>query len=183
MKLTALELAGVYRIDIEPHVDERGRFARTFCTRELGELGLDTRIAQMNLSTTARRGTLRGLHWQAAPLAEAKLVRCVRGRIFDVAVDLRSDSPTFRRHAALELGAETLNSIYIPAGCAHGFLTLEDDCEVHYAMSRPYAPEAARGARFDDPAFAITWPEPVRVIAPRDLEWPPFATAGEPPES
>lgn len=174
MRFGELELPGAFRIEIEPHADERGAFARTFCAREFGERGLATAMVQTSLSVNSRRGTLRGLHWQAAPYAEAKLVRCVRGRIHDVLVDVRPDSPAFRRHVAVELTAEARNAVYIPAGIAHGFLTLDDDCEVHYAMSAYHVPESARGARFDDPAFGIAWPAPVEVISERDLAWPAF---------
>lgn len=175
MRLVGLALPGVYRIELEPHRDPRGMFARTFDVEHFAALGLATHYPQTSLSVSFRRGTLRGLHWQAAPHAEAKIVRCVRGRVHDVAVDVRPDSPTFRSHVAVELDAELRNALYLPAGVAHGFLTLTDDCEVHYAMSSVYAPEASRGARWDDPAFAIAWPAAVEVISERDLAWPAFA--------
>jgi dTDP-4-dehydrorhamnose 3,5-epimerase len=175
VKLRPLVLPGAFAVELERHADERGFFARTFCAREFAAAGLDVRVVQANLSWNAKQGTLRGLHWQAAPHAEAKLVRCVRGRVFDVLVDVRPDSPAFRRHVALELTADGREAVYIPAGVAHGFLTLEDDCELHYQMTEFHAPEAARGARYDDPAFAIPWPAPVAVISARDLAWPPFA--------
>ena len=174
MRFVPVGVPGAYLVEIEPVADARGAFARTFCAREFGERGLATTMVQTSLSLNARRGTLRGLHWQAAPHGEAKLVRCVRGRIYDVVVDVRRASHTFRQHVAVELSAEARNAIYVPEGVAHGFLTLEDDCEVHYAMSAFHAPEAARGARYDDPAFGIVWPEPVEVVADRDLAWPPF---------
>jgi len=177
VKLTELGLAGAWRIELEPLADERGFFARTFCARELAAAGLDVRVAQTSLSWNERRGTLRGLHWQAAPREEAKLVRCVRGRIYDVLVDVRPGSRSFREHVALELDAEQRQALYVPPGVAHGFLTLVDGCEVHYQMSEYYAPEAARGARFDDPAFGIVWPEPVRVVSARDRAWPDFPPA------
>jgi len=177
VKFHPLGLPGLYRIDLEPLADERGFFARTFCAREFAAAGLDDRLVQASLSWNPRRGTLRGLHWQAAPHAEAKVVRCVRGRIWDVLVDVRPGSPTFRRHVALELGAESRAAVYVPPGVAHGFLTLEDDCEVHYQMSEFHAPETARGARYDDPAFGIAWPAPVRVVSERDRSWPAFGDA------
>lgn len=174
MKLVRLGLSGAFLVELEPQADERGFFARTFCAREFAAAGLEPRLVQTSLSWNPRRGTLRGLHWQAAPHAEAKLVRCVRGRIYDVALDLRPESHIFRQHLAVELSADEGNAIYLPPGVAHGFLTLEDDCEVHYAMSVPHAPAAARGARYDDPAFGIVWPEEIRVISERDRSWPDF---------
>lgn len=172
-----LALPGAWELVLEPKRDERGAFARTFDAEAFRERGLADRFVQTSLSLNDRRGTLRGLHWQAAPHAEGKLVRCVRGRIHDVLVDLRPDSPAFRRHVAVELAADLRNSVYVPEGVAHGFLTLVDDCEVHYAMSVPHAPDAARGARFDDPAFAVEWPTEPELVSERDLAWPPF----EPP--
>ena len=174
MRFVPLGIPGAYLVEIEPRADERGAFARTFCAREFAEHGLDGRLVQTSLSTNARRGTVRGLHWQAEPHAEAKLVRCVRGRIYDLLVDVRPDSHIFRQHLAVELDAEARNAVYLPPGVAHGFLTLEDDCEVHYAMSEFHSPEAARGARWDDPAFGIVLPEPVAVISERDRSWPDF---------
>lgn len=175
MRFRPLALPGAFAIELERHEDERGFFARTFCARELAAAGLDPRLVQASLSWNARQGTLRGLHWQAAPHEETKIVRCVRGRIWDVIVDLRSGSPTCRRHLALELTADGREALYVPAGFAHGFLTLEDGCEVHYQMSEFHAPDCARGARWDDPAFAIPWPAPVAVVSERDRAWPPFA--------
>lgn len=170
-------LPGVMVVELERHPDERGFFARTFSTDELVAHGLDARVAQCSLSWNERRGTLRGLHWQAAPHAEAKLVRVTRGEIHDVVVDLRPDSPTYCRHFALTLSAESRNALFVPAGVAHGFLTLVDGCEVAYQMSVAHAPKSARGARWNDPAFGISWPAPVEVIAPRDASWPDFVPA------
>jgi dTDP-4-dehydrorhamnose 3,5-epimerase len=178
VRFRPLELPGAFAIELEPQADERGFFARSFCAREFAAAGLDARLVQASLSWSPRRGTLRGLHWQAAPHAEAKVVRCVRGRIWDVLVDVRPESPRFRRHVALELTAEGRGAVYIPAGVAHGFLTLEEGCEVHYQMSELHAPEAARGARYDDPAFALPWPAPVELVSARDLAWPAFSAAG-----
>ena len=174
MKLVALGIPGAYLVELERQEDERGHFARTFCAAEFGARGLATEFVQTSLSVSPRRGTLRGIHWQEAPHAEAKLVRCARGRIYDVALDLRSDSHIFRQHLGIELSAAAGSAIYLPAGVAHGFLTLEDDCEVHYAMSAPYAAGAGRGVRYDDPLFGIVWPEPVRVVSARDRSWPDF---------
>jgi dTDP-4-dehydrorhamnose 3,5-epimerase len=154
--------------------DERGEFARTFCAEEFRRHGLEPRLVQASLSRTRRRGTLRGMHYQDDPHAETKLVRCARGAVHDVVVDLRPASPTFRRHLAVRLDAESGLQLYVPAGCAHGFLTLEDDAEIAYAMSVPFHPESARGVRWNDPAFGIAWPfEPV-LIAERDRTWPDF---------
>jgi dTDP-4-dehydrorhamnose 3,5-epimerase len=172
VKLVPLGIPGAYLVEIEPASDDRGFFARTFCARELAAAGLDGRVAQTSLSFNPRKGTLRGLHYQAEPHAETKLVRCVRGTIYDLLVDLRPESHIFRQHLAIELSADARNAVYIPPGVAHGFLTLSDDCEVHYAMSEFFAPEASRGVRWDDPAFGIVLPEPVRVISPRDAGYP-----------
>jgi dTDP-4-dehydrorhamnose 3,5-epimerase len=175
VRFVPLGIPGAYLIELEPFVDERGVFARTFSAEEFGRRGLARSFVQTSLSVNPRRGTLRGMHWQEEPHGEAKLVRVPRGRIYDVALDLRPESHIFRQHLALELSADEQNAIYLPAGVAHGFLTLADDCEVHYAMSEPFAPEAARGVRFDDPAFGIVWPEEVRVISARDRSWPDFS--------
>lgn len=175
MRFVALGVPGAFLVEIEPRADERGAFARTFCAREFAARGLAAGLVQTSLSLNTRRGTLRGLHWQAAPHAEAKLVRCVRGRIYDVLVDVRPQSHAFRQHVAVELTADERNAVYIPEGVAHGFLTLDDACEVHYAMSEFHAPDAARGARWDDPAFGIVWPAAVEIVADRDRDWPPFA--------
>ena len=169
---TAVE--GAWIVKPERHADARGFFARTWCAGEFAHHGLEHRFVQASVSYNPRRGTLRGLHYQAAPHAEAKLVRCTRGAIHDVAVDLRPESPTFRRHTAVVLDADNRLALYIPEGCAHGFQTLVDDTEVLYQMSAFYAPEAARGVRWDDPAFAIPWPAAERIIADRDQRYPDF---------
>lgn len=177
MIFTETRLRGLFQIDLAPHEDARGYFARSFCSREFDSHGLNPRVVQCNVSYNRRRGTLRGMHYQAAPDAEAKLIRCVRGAIYDVAVDLRPDSPTCRQWTGIELRAEPgrpARMLYIPEGFAHGFLTLDDDTEVFYQMSEFFAPDAARGFRWDDPAFAIEWPEPVRVISDRDRTYPDF---------
>jgi len=167
-------IAGVVEIDAEAQADERGFFARAFCIDELAAHGIDFTVVQANLSGNAAAGTLRGMHWQAAPQPDPKIVRCVRGRIFDVALDLRPDSPTRGRWTACELDAERRNALHIPAGCAHGFLTLTDDCELLYLMGAPFVAGLARGVRWNDPAFAIDWPADPAVIAPRDANYPDF---------
>jgi dTDP-4-dehydrorhamnose 3,5-epimerase len=174
MRFTTL-LPGAFRIDVEPHGDDRGLFARTFCADEFAAHGLPRSFVQCSTSYNARRGTLRGLHWQAAPQEEAKLVRCTRGRAFDVIVDLRPQSPTYRRSASAELSQDNRTAIFAPEGFAHGFQTLEDDTEILYQMTAFYAPELARGARWDDPAFAIAWPLAQPILSPRDASFPPFA--------
>jgi dTDP-4-dehydrorhamnose 3,5-epimerase len=167
-------LPGAYLIEIERLEDERGFFARTWCQREFEAHGLNPCLVQCNVSYNKRAGTLRGMHYQAAPLAEAKLVRCTRGAIYDVIVDLRRDSPAFKQHLAVTLTPEARNMLYIPEGFAHGFLTLADDTEVFYQMSEFYAPDYARGVRWNDPAIAIQWPAPVQVISDRDANYPDF---------
>lgn len=167
-------IPGVVVVEPERLADERGFFARTFCAREFAAHGLAASLVQCSLSFNPRRGTLRGMHYQEAPHGEAKLVRCTRGRIHDVALDLRRDSPAFRRHVAVELSAENRLALHLPPGVAHGFLTLEDGCEVAYQMSEFFDPSAGRGVRFDDPAFAIAWPAPVAVVSDRDRAYPDF---------
>jgi dTDP-4-dehydrorhamnose 3,5-epimerase len=165
-------LAGVALIELELHTDERGFFARTFCARDFEARGLSSNVAQCSLSYTQRRGTLRGLHFQRAPASEDKLVRCVRGAIYDVAVDLRVDSPTRYAHAGVELTAENRRALFIPKGFAHGFQTLADDTEVLYQISAFYVPELAAGVRFDDPRLGIRWPLEVAAISDRDRALP-----------
>jgi dTDP-4-dehydrorhamnose 3,5-epimerase len=175
MRFTETKVAGAFLIEPEPIADERGFFARTWCREEFADHGLTPELAQANISFNHRKGTLRGLHYQAAPHAEAKLVRSTRGAIWDLALDLRRDSPTYLAWFGAELGDANRAMLYVPEGCAHGFLTLTDDAEVAYQMSAPYAPEAARGVRFDDPAFGIEWPGEVVVINERDRTYPDFA--------
>jgi len=169
-------LPGAWAIELEEIEDDRGWFARTFDAEEFRARGLNPDVVQCNASFNHRRGTLRGMHYQAEPHGESKLVRCVRGAIFDVAVDLRPDSPTGRAWHGVELSAENRLAFYIPAGLAHGFQTLTDNSEVLYQMGDPYVPEAARGVRWDDPAFGIEWPEPdgERIISERDAGYPDF---------
>ena len=169
-----LPLGGAWLIDTEPHTDERGYFARAWCRDEFEKRGLETEIAQVNLSGNRRRGTLRGMHFQVAPHEEVKVVRVVRGAIWDAVVDLRPDSPTFLEHAAVTLSAANRGALYVPRGFAHGFLTLEDDTEVLYQISNSYVPEAARTYRWDDPAFGIPWPFEPLVMSDRDRDAPGF---------
>jgi dTDP-4-dehydrorhamnose 3,5-epimerase len=171
MRFEPTAVAGAYLVRPDRHADSRGFFARTYCEREFGAMDLCTRWVQCNTSHNALRGTLRGMHLQAQPHGEEKLVRCVRGAIHDVIVDLRADSPTYLRNAAALLSPENGDQLYIPRGVAHGFLTLADDTEVAYQMGNYYEAGAARGYRYDDPAFGIAWPEAVRVISDRDRDY------------
>lgn len=172
MRFEAAPLAGAWLLWPERVLDERGFFARTWCRRELAAHGLDPEIAQCSVSFNHRKGTVRGLHFQIAPHEEVKLVRVTRGALFDVIVDLRPGSPTRGRHASFILSEGEGNQLYIPKGMAHGFQTLEDATEVSYQISAFYAPEAARGIRWDDPTLAIAWPEPVTVISEKDRALP-----------
>lgn len=172
MKFHKTTLADAMLIDIEPRGDDRGFFARVFCEREFAAHGLETRYVQANHSRNARKGTLRGMHFQKSPHGEVKLVRAVGGAIHDVIIDLRRDSPSYGRWEGFDLTAENGRILYVPAGFAHGFQTLEDNCDVTYMVSQPYTPEAERGVRFDDPAFGINWPLPVATISEKDAAWP-----------
>jgi dTDP-4-dehydrorhamnose 3,5-epimerase len=165
-------IVGVVVVELERHGDERGWFARTFCAEEFAAAGLPTSFVQANASLTGPAGTVRGLHYQLPPTAEDKYVRCVRGGLFDVGLDLRAGSPTFGRHVGVELTPENGLGLLIPKGVAHGFQTLTDDTEVTYLMSEPYAPEHERGIRFDDPGLGIEWPLPVAVVSEKDAGWP-----------
>ncbi len=169
-----LEIPGAFLLEPERKEDRRGFFARTFCRWELEDRGLDPAVVQCNISVNHERGTVRGMHWQAAPYEEVRLVRCTAGAIHDVILDLRPDSPSFKRHLAVELDARNRLSLYIPAGLAHGFQTLADGAEVFYQMSEFYYPDHARGVRWNDPAFAITWPLEITEISERDLAFPDF---------
>lgn len=168
MRFIASKLAGAFLIEPEPQSDQRGFFARSWCSREFAERGLESRLVQCSISYNERRGTLRGLHYQQPPHEEVKLVRCTRGKVFDVIVDLRPQSPTYCAWQAYELSADNHRSVYVPAGIAHGYQTLLDRSEVCYQMSEFYHAEAARGLRWDDPTFSIAWPLPVAVISPKD---------------
>jgi len=172
VKFAETAIQGVFAVDPVPHSDDRGSFARLWDAEEFAALGLNPRLAQVSVSSNRVAGTIRGMHWQADPHAEAKLVRVTRGAIWDVAVDLRESSPKYCRWVSLELSAENRRMLYIPEGCAHGFQTLADDTEVTYHISRAYEPTAGRGAKHDDPAFGIVWPRAVASISERDLNWP-----------
>lgn len=167
-------LAGVRLIELEPARDERGFFSRTFCTREFAAQGLETAFPQHSVSYTARGGSVRGMHFQRTPHEEVKLLHCVKGAIHDVLIDLRPASPTYRRWEAYELTAENRRQLYVPAGLAHGFQTLAPDTEVAYLISAFYVADAAAGLRYDDPAFAITWPLPIADVSAKDRAWPDF---------
>jgi dTDP-4-dehydrorhamnose 3,5-epimerase len=174
MIFTSTGIDGVWVIEAERLEDERGFFARTWDADEFAERGLNPKLTQCSISYNRVRGTLRGMHYQDAPHEEAKLVRCTAGAIFDVALDLRPDSSTFREWFGTELSAENRRALYVPEGCAHGFLTLDAGCEVHYQISEGYMPAAAGGVRWDDPVFAISWPGEVVVINERDRSYPDF---------
>ena len=168
------KLPGVFEVHLELNSDERGFFARSWCQKEFRDHGLSGDLVQCSISNNRRRGTLRGVHYQAAPFMETKVVRCISGAIYDVVLDLRRESPTFKQWYAMVLSAENRHSLYIPEGCAHGFLTLKDESEVLYQMSEFYQPDAGRGVRWNDPAFQIVWPEKVEVISERDRTYPDF---------
>lgn len=172
MRFEPTEISGLTAVIREPAFDERGSFARLFCHEEFAAHAVQTRFVQQSISLTAQAGTLRGMHFQREPYAETKFITCIRGAVYDVVADLRPASPTFRRWQAFRLAADENTSLVIPPGCAHGFQTLCDDCAMLYQMDTPYNSQAAAGFRFDDPAFAISWPMPVRIIAPKDLAWP-----------
>jgi len=165
-------LPGAYVVELEPLTDERGFFARSWDVGIAAEHGLATHWVQSNVSFNRAAGTMRGMHWQAAPDAEDKLVRATAGAVWDVIADLRPESPAFLQHTGVRLDARNRTAIYVPKGFAHGFLTLEDDTEVFYEMSERYVPHAARGCRWDDPLLAIDWPDQVRVISERDATYP-----------
>ena len=174
MLFSETDLPGAFVVDLEKREDERGFFARSFCVREFEAYGLDPFIAQCNISYNRHAGTLRGMHYQSYPAAETKMVRCTRGRIYDVIVDLRPDSPTYCRWQSFELSEDNYRALYIPEGFAHGFQTLEDKTDVLYQMSEYYAPDCARGVRFDDPAFGIKWPVEHRIISEKDCSYEDF---------
>lgn len=171
MRFHPTRLTGVYIVEPEAFEDERGMFARTFCAREFREQGLIETFVQCNTSWNGRRGTLRGLHYQLPPAAEVKLVRCTSGAVWDVVVDLRSDSPTYLQHIGVELSATNRLALYIPGMCAHGFQTLVDGSEIFYQMSEFYAPEAARGLHYDDRKLGISWPVGDPILSDRDRSW------------
>jgi dTDP-4-dehydrorhamnose 3,5-epimerase len=174
MKFCSTKLSGAHLIQLEPAHDKRGFFARTFCVDEFKMHGLVTDYPQHSFSFTAHKGALRGMHYQREPSGETKLVRCIRGAIFDVIVDIRPDSPTYRQWQHFELSSENNHQLYIPKGFAHGFQTLTEDVAVNYLISTSYEPELATGIRFNDPSIKINWPLAVTEISEKDLHWPDF---------
>lgn len=172
MILTETKLKGAYIIDIHPIHDERGFFARSWCRKDFERHGLDTTLSQCNVSFNKHRHTLRGMHYQVAPHGETKIVRCTMGAVYDVIVDMRSESPTRYQWIGAELSAENRRTLYVPKGFAHGFITLADDSEVNYMVSNEYNPDAARGVRWNDPAFGIEWPAQPAIIIHRDANYP-----------
>ena len=175
MKFARCAIEGAFIVDLEPQADERGYFARTYCREEFERHGLTPDITQCSVSQNRLKGTLRGMHYQAAPDGEAKLVRCTRGALFDVIVDLRPGSPSYRRWLGVELDADQGRMLFIPEGCAHGFLTLRDDTHVYYQISTPFRPASARGFRWDDPSVGIAWPGEPTVISDKDRALPYLA--------
>jgi len=174
MRFSPTKLADAVVVELEQHRDERGFFARTYCEREFSEHGLPTHFPQCNLSRNDRAGTLRGMHFNVPPYGEAKLVRCTRGAIYDVIIDLRPGSPTYAEWVGVELSADAGLALFVPPGFAHGFLTLAEATDVFYHMGAFFQPEAARGLRYDDPAFSVRWPRGVAVISERDASYPAF---------
>ncbi len=175
MLFRATKLPGAYVIELQRLEDERGFFSRSFCRNEFTERGLNPDVAQCNISFNRNAGTLRGMHYQEAPHAEDKLIRCTRGSLYDVIVDLRRESPTFTQWNALELTGDNGLMLYVPKGCAHGYQTLENNTEIFYQMSEPHHPESARGVRWNDPVFGIQWPTRVqKILSERDRNWPDY---------
>lgn len=174
MKFTATPVHGAFIVDVEPRSDERGSFNRAFCPQEFTRAGIDFVSTQVNIARSSHALTLRGMHFNAAPFEEAKFVRCLRGKVHDVAIDIRRDSPTYLAWFGLDLDAESMRGFFIPAGCAHGYVTYEDNCDFLYQMSRCYQPGVDLGLRWNDPAFAIAWPVIPRVIHPRDAGYADF---------
>lgn len=172
MIFTETEIKGAYTLELEKYGDERGFFARAWCEEEFEEHGLPTKMVQGNISLSRDAGTLRGLHYQRAPYGEDKLIRCTKGAIYDVIVDMRPDSPTYRGWLGVELTEDNYKMLFLPKGCAHGFLTLENDSEAFYLVSQFYAPDYETGVRYDDPAIGIEWPREVEVISEKDQSWP-----------
>lgn len=175
MVFVETKLEGAYLVKLEPYEDERGFFALSWSKKEFAARGLESRLAECNVSFNRKKGTLRGMHYQEAPYGQVKLVRCTRGAIFDVIVDLRPSSPTFKQWEGTELSAENRHALYVPRDFAHGFQTLTDDAEILYQMSDPFVPGSGRGVRWNDPAFGIDWPDDVRIINQRDADYPDFA--------
>ena len=183
MKFTETALAGAFIIDVEPIADDRGFFTYLYCARQAAEHGIATEVAQVKLSYNKRKGTLRGMHYQVPPAAETKLVRCTRGAVWDVIVDLRPDSPTYLQHVGVELSVDNRRGLFVPALFAHGYQTLTDGAEVTYQVDEFYAPQHERGLRYDDPRLALRWPLPVEVISSKDASWPLLEPAGAVPSA
>lgn len=176
MRFISTTIAGTYLIEPELISDARGSFARSFCQNEFTNAGLNPNLVQCSISFNKQRGTLRGMHYQEAPFAEAKLVRCTQGAIYDAIIDLRKDSMSFGKWYGIELTSKNRKALYVPEGCAHGFLTLQDNTEVFYQMSEFYHPEWARGIRYNDPAFSVDWPANIVQISDRDAQYPDYVT-------
>ncbi len=174
MKFHKTDVEGAFLVELQPFGDERGAFSRLFCEKEFAEAGLESRFVQTNTSWSTHKGTLRGLHYQTAPAEEVKLIRCIRGAIYDVVLDLRPDSPTFRKAFGAELTDANRLMMYAPRGCAHGYLTLTNEAEIIYPVSAFYQPECERGVRWNDPAFDIAWPIAPTVVSDKDSRWPDF---------
>jgi len=172
MLFTETKLKGAFLIDLELREDHRGAFARTFCQEEFAAHGLQSKVAQCNLSFNHQAGTLRGMHYQMPPATETKLIRCTKGTIYDVIIDMRPNSPTYRQHIGVELTADNRRALYVPEMFAHGYQALTEGAEVIYQVSEFYTPDCERGLRYDDPLFAISWPLPVTVISEKDAAWP-----------
>ncbi|MFW6217987.1 MAG: dTDP-4-dehydrorhamnose 3,5-epimerase family protein [Verrucomicrobiota bacterium] len=175
MKFEALPIEGAWLVSMEPRGDDRGYFARVFCRHEVEAHGINPEVAQINCSRSAQAGTMRGLHWQKAPAEETKLFRCLSGSVYDVMVDMRPDSASYLQHYGVELRAGDLRMVFVPRGCAHGFMTLADDTEVEYLVSEFYAGELEDGLRHDDPYFDIRWPREAVVVSDKDRSWPLFS--------
>ncbi len=174
MIFTETELKGAFILDLDLRADDRGAFARSFCMKEFEQHGLKPSVAQCNLSYNYKAGTLRGMHYQVPPAAETKLVRCTKGAIYDVIIDMRPESPTYMQHIGVELSAENHRALYVPELFAHGYLALTDGAEVFYQVGEFYTPGYERGLRYDDSAFGIEWPMPITVISEKDAAWEPF---------
>jgi dTDP-4-dehydrorhamnose 3,5-epimerase len=172
MRFTECDVIGARVIDPSPHTDARGRFFRAWCQREFIDNGIDFTPVQANMAVSTRKGTMRGLHYQVPPAPEAKLVRCTAGEIFDVVVDLRPQSATYLRWFGTYLSAANGRMLFVPEGCAHGCVSMQDDTEIYYLTSAFYTPQAARGIRYDDPAIGITWPVPITMVSEQDQNWP-----------
>jgi dTDP-4-dehydrorhamnose 3,5-epimerase len=177
MRFVATALPGAFVVELEPHRDDRGFFARAFSDQEFADVGIEMRVRNANATYTARRGTIRGLHYQLDPGAEQKLIRCTRGGVFSVIVDLRPGSATYLEHLGVELTADNRRALYIPEMCAAGALSLTDDAETFYLVSAHHRPDLERGIRYDDPALGITWPIPVEIVSDKDRSWPDFEAA------